>query len=126
MASVSNPPPPAPRMRLSLRMVATVDFRSGVPTHYDELKKRRLLKDIDEDEVVLLISSSGQQLAFVFMETALVSRSGEPVTAISHYRVQLSRHTPFNYKMLSEYAAQVGIELRHIKRFEEHLADAKK
>lgn len=119
MASVVPPP----RMRLSLRLVATVDFRLGVPTHYEELKRKRLLRDIEEDEVILLISGTGTQLAFVFMETTITSRSGEPVRVVSHYRVQLDRKTPFNYKMLSEYAAKVGIELLHIKRFEEHLAE---
>lgn len=119
MASTQTPT--VPRLRLSLRMIATVDFRLGVPTHYDVLKKKRLLKDISEDETVLLVSATGRQLAFVFHEVQIDSRSGEPVRAIAHYRVQLDRHTPFNGTMLSQYAERAGIELIGIKRFEDHL-----
>lgn len=113
----------AARMRLSLRMIATVDFRIGVPGHYDALKKKRLLRDISDDETVLLVSQTGRQLAFVFHEVQLNSRSGEPVKAIAHYRIQLDRHTPWSPLMLSEYAAQAGIELQHVKRFEDHLRE---
>jgi hypothetical protein len=114
----------APRMRLSLRIVATVDFRLGVPTHYETLKRKKLLGDIDEDETILLVSQTGRQLAFVFSEMKIEARNGEPVTVISHHRVQLDRHTPFNHKMLSEYAAKARIHLIGIKRFEDHLAEA--
>lgn len=115
---------PRPLLRLSLRLIATVDFRQGVPTHYDTLKKRRLLRDINEDEIVLLISQTGRQLAFVFHEVQIDSRSGEPVRAIAHYRVQLDKHTPFNGPMLSQYAQRAGIELDGLKRFEDHLKKA--
>jgi hypothetical protein len=108
-------------LRLKLRIVATVDFRHGVPFHYESLKKRRLLRDIEEDETVLLVSQTGRQLAFVFNEVTIESRGGDPVAAISHFRVQLGKHTPFNGKMLSEYAAKAHIELVGIKRFEDHL-----
>jgi hypothetical protein len=121
MATISNP---APRIRLTLRMIATVDFRLGVPTHYDALKRKKLLRDIEEHETVLLVSQTGRQLAFVFSEVKIESRSGDPVTVIAHYRVQLDRHTPFNGTMLSEYAAKAGIDLVGIKRFEDHLAEA--
>ena len=124
MATSENPPIVTPRMRLAIRIVATVDFRLGVPTHSEALKKRRLLRDITDDEVCVLISSTGRQVAFVFNAVQINSRSGEPVTAIAHYRVQLDRHTPFNHTMLSEYAAKANIELIGIKRFEEHLAEA--
>ena len=110
-----------PLMRLSLRMVATVDFRHGVPFHYEVLRKKKLMEDIDEDETILLLSLTRRQLAFVFQEVSLASRGGEPVKAISHFRIQLDRHTPFNYTMLSEYAAKARIELLHIKRFDEFI-----
>lgn len=109
------------RFRLNLRLVATVDFRRGVPFHYDELRKRKLLADISADEVILLISQTGLQVAFVFHEEQISSRNGDPVSAIGHYRVQLSRHTPWAPRMLSEYASAAGIELIGVKRFEEHL-----
>lgn len=115
---------PRYRMRFSLRMVATVDFRHGIPSHYEALKKKRLLADIEDDETILLVSQTGRQLAFVFRELTLIARNGEPVHAVYHLRVQLDRHTPFNQKMLSEYADMAGIELLHIKRFEEHIKAA--
>lgn len=125
MAATQAPQQATPiRMRLTLRMVATVDFRHGVPFHYEALKRKRLLRDITEDETVLLVSQSGRQLAFVFHAIEIDSRSGEPVTAISHYRVQLDRHTSFNGLMLSQYAQRAGIELVGLKRFEEHIAEA--
>jgi len=113
-----------PFMKLSLRMVATVDFRHGIPSHYDALKKRRHMDDIADDETILLVSQTGRQLAFMFQPIKLTSRSGEAVLAIPHYRIQLDRHTSFNHTMLSEYAAEARIELLHIKRFEEHIRGA--
>lgn len=116
----------SPHMRLNLRMVATVDFRHGVPFHYDELRKKKLMRDISEDECVLLISQTGRQLAFVFAECEIRSRSGEPVKAISHHRVQLAKHTPWNPTMLTEYAERAGIELLGVKRFEDFVRDRHK
>lgn len=110
-----------PRLRLNLKMIATVDFRCGVPHHYDELKKRKLLADLKDTETVLLVSATKRQLAFVFLEVQLAAKGGDPVFAISHYRIQLSRHSPWNPIMLAEYAALAGIELIGIKRFDEHL-----
>lgn len=115
-----------PHMRLNLRFVATVDFRHGVPFHYDELRKKKLMREISEDECVLLISQTGRQLAFVFAETEIRSRSGDPVKAISHHRVQLAKHTPWNPTMLSEYADRAGIELLGVKRFEDFVRDKHK
>lgn len=112
-----------PRMRLTLRIIAHADFRVGIPAHYEALKRKKMVRDISEDETILLISQTGRQLAFVFAEVKIESRSGEPVTAIAHYRVQLDRHTPFNETMLSQYAERAGIELEgnSIKRFEQYI-----
>jgi hypothetical protein len=123
MKPTTTSKPRATRLRLSLRMIASVDFRQGVPTHYAELKRRKLTNDIDDDETILLVSQTGLQLAFVFNEIQIHARSGDPVRAIAHFRIQLDRCTPWNPIMLSEYAKQAGIELQHVKRFEDHLRD---
>ena len=86
----------APLVRLSLRMIAYVDFRFGVRFHYEALKKKRLTQDIADDETILLVSMQRLQLAFVFQEASITARGGEPVRALGHYRVQLDRHTPFS------------------------------
>lgn len=110
-------------MYLNLRLVASVDFRRGVPRHYDELRARKLFRDIREDETILLISQTGQQLAFVFREVALPGGHGhEDSRAIGHFRIQLDKKRTWNPAMLSYYAEQAGIELAHVKRFEDHLA----
>lgn len=103
-------------------MVATVDFRFGIPHHYDELKKQRALR-LGDSEVILLISQTKLQCAFVFKETAF--DTGRPgvgeVKGVTSLRVQLSRHTPFNPLMLQNYAAELGLEIDGLKRFEDHL-----
>jgi hypothetical protein len=119
--SAGKAPKPGGRLRLNLRMIATVDFRQGVPTHYEELKRRKLMRDIGDDETILLVSQTGLQLAFVFREVQIKGRNGDAVRAIAHYRLQLDRHTPWSPIMLTEYASQAGIELVHVKRFEDHL-----
>jgi hypothetical protein len=110
--------------RLEIRMVATVDFRHGMPSHYEALKKRRLMDDITDEETIVLISLTGLQVAFLMQAFTLEARDGEPVNAIHHRRVQLDRRTPFNRSMLSKYAERAGIELVHIERFEDHIRGA--
>lgn len=108
-------------IRLNLKLIASVDFRHGIPHHYDELRKKRMLRDVADDEVILLVSQTGRQMAFVFREHEIHSRSGDTVKALAHYRIQLDRHTSWSPLMLSEYANAAGIELIGIKRFEEYI-----
>lgn len=111
-----------PRLSLRLKLVAAADFRKGVPTMMDDLRRAKKLVDLSGDEVVLLISATGLQLAFVFRDVTIEDRSRvDTVKCTTHYRVQLDRHTPWNPLMLVNYAEEAGIELQGLKRFEEHL-----
>lgn len=107
---------------MRLKMVATVDFRKGVPTNLDELRKIGKLRSIADNEVILLISQTKLQLAFVYPDVRFEAggRRGE-IRAIAHYRVQLDRHTPWNPLMLVNYAEEAGLAIEGVKRFEDSL-----
>lgn len=110
---------------MRLRMVVTADFRMGVPTHVDLLRKKKEWPELSGDEVVLLISQTGLQLAFVFREQNLLGgmKMHTATGVITHVRVQLSRVTPWHPRMLANYAETAGIELVGIKKFQEWYED---
>jgi hypothetical protein len=108
-----------PHVKMRLKLVAFADFRKGVPTHVEELKRARKFPELGNDDVVLLLSQTGLQLAFVFKDTTVQGRNGDPVECISHIRVQLSRHTPWHPRMLQTYASRAGFELVGLKSFED-------
>lgn len=106
-------------LKMRLKLVATADFRMGVPTHVAELRKQRKF-DLGNDEVILLISQTGLQLAFVFSDTHLRHhRDDSDIEVLTHVRVQLNRHTPWHPRMLVNYAREAGIELVGHRAFEE-------
>ena len=123
---MASPAKTAIKLHLRLRLVATVDFRHGVPFHYDELKKSNRLDEVRADECILLVSQTGTRVAFVFREANTTSRNGEPVKVVSSFQLALDRRTPWSPLMLQNYAEQVGIELLGLKRFEDHVLEGVK
>jgi len=125
---VSTRAPASALIRLRLRLVATVDFRFGVPHHWVELKKERNIR-LQRGETVLMISQTKYQLAWVVNDSEFDDGRGQTVRGITHLRTQLDKHRPFNPKMLQNYANDSGIELdgAALKRFEDYMkADVKK
>lgn len=114
-------------MRVKLRRVfLDIDFRHGVPWHVDELRTKKKMPELHRDECVLLVSKTERQLAFVFGDTIIERSDGrDPTRAISHYRVQLARDTPWNPLMLSVYADRAGVEIVGLRRFEDFIDDIK-
>lgn len=109
---------------MQLRLVATVDFRCGVPFHVETLKRLDKWPDLGEREVVLLVSLTGLQLAFVFPRIDFETVQRGEMHAIQHLRVQLDKRTPWDPAMLKEYAYAAGISLAGIRRFEDFLSTA--
>lgn len=113
-------------LHMTLRLVAEADFRRGVPTHVAELRRRKMWPDLKANEVVLLISHVGTQLAFCFRPTTItVASRAEPVEGIAHYRLQLDARTPWSPNMLEEYARRAGIVLVGAQRFAAHAGVAR-
>lgn len=114
-------------MRVKLRRVfLDVDFRHGIPTHLDELRAKHRLPELQRGDCVLLVSRTERQLAFVFSDFELEPGGRrKPVRVVAHYRVQLSRETPWDPLMLSVYADRAGIEIVGLRRFEDFVADIK-
>lgn len=112
------------KLRLNLKMIASVDFRCGVPYHYGELRRTKKLQPLGDDETLLLVSQTGFSLAFVFREMQIHRRGDvnlDVINAIASYRIQLDKKTPWSPLMLSEYANAANIELIGVTKFAEHL-----
>lgn len=105
--------------QMRLRLVAVVDFRRGVPTHVQELRSINRWPTLGDRDVVLLISQTRSQLAFVYHDEKVHSSTGGDRVAVAHLRLQLDKSTPWNPLMLKNYAEKVGLDLLGLKKFEE-------
>lgn len=94
-----------------------VDFRYSEFTIYQEFKKNKSFPgELGASEAFLFVSRSGNQLLWVLNVTKIDAKSSQQ-TLIDTRRWRLSGSTwhPF---MLQNYAAEVGLELIGIRRFE--------
>lgn len=101
---------------MRLRYVETTDFRRSELTCWlDIVSRRPELRRLKGEDVVLLVSMSGDQLVFLhgFSEVR-----GKEVLRSTRFRIQNSQWNPM---MLANYAKAAGIQLAGLKTYEEHV-----
>jgi hypothetical protein len=125
------------RLRL-VRLVDPADFRSSEETNFVNLVSRfPEVAKLGKDEVVLFVSAKGDQVVFVYgfhgvergTERYMTLRSerlrlcnfrGPVVAGRTPAKSERQRQWKWDPLMLTEYAAQVGIELVGLARWEKH------
>lgn len=107
------------RMRLKA-IIPNTDFRRNEATIiFDYMKSRSYAGDLKAGECYLFLSKTGNQLLWFFNNVVEIDAYAERVFDVvdsRKWRVTGGTWHPF---MLANYAAEVGIELIGIKRFEE-------
>jgi hypothetical protein len=115
-----------PKMRL--RLIYEANFQKTEVTLLTEALEESGL-ELKRGDCVLLVSMSKKILKFVFGVRDLGEMMGSngKVYADRHTKVcesktyRITQGGTFNPMMLQNYANELGIELAHIKRYEEHL-----
>ena len=112
-----------PKIKVRLRRIVRGNFRKSERTLFEELPAH-VRRGLSNTDAVCFVSSGGNQLVFVYgftnvgltKNTGTVRRRFGIVTSI---RLRLTGST-WSPEMLQNYAADCGIELEGIKRFEAH------
>jgi len=103
-----------------LKYIGRADFRKSELTNYVELNCRSL----KADEVACLVSSTGQQIVFVYAleSVSRVLKRGDEVESLvlRSVRLRLTNGGRWDPMMLGNYAKEVGLHLEGIKLFETH------
>jgi hypothetical protein len=116
---------------MRLKLIAQVDFRKNEHTNYLEQalakqgKKSRKKFALKPGEVVCLVSSSGNQIVFVYNPGSVTDGHADfsvERKVLHSERLRLTSGGRWNPMMLANYAREVGIKLEGIKSFEEHYA----
>lgn len=121
-------PPALPLQELRLKLVRTADFRKNEETLLAEVQAEAENMRFGPRDCVLLVSTSGKIIKFVFgfLEHSMVNAAGREI-ASRKTRVLPSRTYRitdggiWNPYMLANYAAEIGISLPQLKKFEAHL-----
>jgi len=101
---------------MRLRYIERADFRKSEQTNFVEVQRRQKL-ELGAKDVVMLISTKGNQLVFVHGFDQY--QNGVTRQILRSERLRLTSGT-WNPLMLANYAESVGIKIDGIKRFEEH------
>lgn len=118
-----NPGQPQP---MRLRLVVEADFRKNEATLLDELLVKTKDLELRKHDCVLLLSISGKMMKFVFgfQEFDLVGANGVSrqrlTRVLRSMTYRICSGGTWNPYMLKNYAAELGIDLAHIKRFEQY------
>lgn len=104
---------------MRLKHVEKVSFRASEQTNWLAFSKthRDIALSLRKDDVVCFLSQTENQLVFIHGFDAWEDETGRVVQVLSTRRLRIN--TRWNPLMLANYAAQVGLELEGLKRFEE-------
>jgi hypothetical protein len=114
---------------LRLKYIEKVDFRKNEFTNFVETsvvgkgKKTKKRAPLKPGEVACLVSSSGNQIVFVYAPKLVAEdggRGAEERPVLHSEKLRLTSGGRWHPLMLGTYAEQVGIKLEGIKLFEEH------
>ena len=111
---------------MRLRLVYRGDFRKSEETLYAEALKKHPELNLRNGDCILLVSSNGKLLKFVygFTEHDLVFYQSEKVWGktkiLESVTYRISGSGSWNPLMLQNYANHLGLELAGLKRFEEY------
>lgn len=107
---------------MKLKLMATVNFQRSEADNFQAVMKKHPHVDLGPSDVVLMISMDKSQMVFMYRKQAIdVSEYGKRRGAADVYhseRIRLTRST-WDWRMLQNYAEQVGIALDGFRRFEE-------
>lgn len=105
---------------MRLVLVATVNFQRSEADNLNAVLKAHPHIELGRNDVVMMISMDKSQMVFAFRKDTIdVSEYGKRRGQADVYntrRVRLSRST-WDWRMLSEYAADARIELDGVKPF---------
>lgn len=107
---------------MRLRMVATMSFARSEATNFDSIRAQLKGKRLDPNDVVAFVSLTGNQILFVYHPGEIQVRPGIRHEVLRSVRLRLRGRHAWHPLMLANYAAEVGIRLDGLKRFEEHYA----
>jgi hypothetical protein len=107
-------------IEVSLRYMEQVSFRQTEATSFMEFSKKHpdVVKNLKGDDAIAFVSLMGDQIVFVHGFRELASDHGIPRLALFSQRIRLTSGQ-WSPRMLQNYAEDVGLKLRGIKRFEE-------
>jgi hypothetical protein len=97
---------------------AAADFRKSEHTNFLAVQKGRDI-NLGAGEAVLLVSRTGKQLVFVY-SARILNRDGKVTTTIlPSLRYRIVGPGTWNPLMLQNYAEEVGLHLKGVKRYED-------
>lgn len=105
---------------LRLRFIMQVSFGKSERTNFIEFKRKNpaVAKMLGPQDVVAFVSKSGDQIRFVYGFDELYHEGKKfEVLVSANYRISGGQWNPL---MLANYAAEMGLDLRGIKRFEDY------
>lgn len=107
---------------MKLKLMATVNFQRSEADNFQAVMKKNPGIDLGPNDVVLMVSMAKDQMVFMYRKTEIdVSQYGRRRGAATVYhseRVRLDRSS-WDWRMLQNYAEQVGIHLDGFRRYEE-------
>lgn len=112
---------PAMRASVRLRYVAVADFRKSEANNFRAIDQK-IRDQLSGSDVVCLRSQSGDQVVFVYAPSAVQNAAGADLEVVASTRLRLPKGRGWDPRMLSEYAAAVGLELIGLKKFADYLA----
>lgn len=102
---------------MRLKYVATVTFARSELTNWNKLlEKRPEFRDMRPDDVVALVSMTGDQIAFLHGFSTINDK-----TVLRSTRFRIVGSGKWNPLMLANYAREAGILLTGLKTFEQHM-----
>jgi hypothetical protein len=105
---------------LRLRLIRTVTFARSEATNYDTYKGELRGVKLGREDVVLFMSLTQNQVAFVYAPHSIETSPGRFTEVLRSARFRLRGRAGWNPLMIANYASEVGIKLDGLKRFEEH------
>jgi len=113
---------------MRLRFVKTCNFRQSELTNFVEIlaKHPEFAADgkfkLKLEDVVLLVSQTGNQLVFLYNFDAFTDENGEK-KVLRSVRLRMPGGARWNPLMLANYAKSVGIPLTGLKEYEDHIRE---
>lgn len=114
--------------QVRLRFIYRCDFRKSEATHFEEVKRHAKELDLKKDDCILMLSSNGKVLRFVFAPDEMVRVDSRGNTMDEQVRILPSRSYrilgggTFSGYTLANYAEKVGLSLKGLKKLEEHIS----
>ena len=107
-------------MRIRLHYTTVADFRKNEVTNFGELPAP-IRKTMKQGDAICFRNTAGTQVMFVYKPKTRDRGDGVEAGISASTRLRLERYRAWDPAMLSEYAAELGLELIGLKRLHELL-----